>query len=43
MPTPPRTLPAPAGEYDPPRVEQSLSPEELEREAHYAGAASEEA
>lgn len=29
--------PAPGGEYDPPRVEQVLSPDELEREVHYAG------
>jgi hypothetical protein len=39
MATIPRTLPAPA-EYDAPRVEQRLSPEELEREAQYAGAGS---
>ena len=35
------TLPsAPAGEYDPPRVEQVLGPDELEREAHFAGSVS---
>ena len=29
--------PAPDNQYDPPRVERSLSPDELEREVHYAG------
>jgi len=28
---------APADQYDPPRVEQVLSPAELEREVQYAG------
>ena len=28
---------APKGQYDPPRVEQVLTPDELEREVHYAG------
>ena len=31
---------APEGQYDPPRVEQVLGPDELEREVHYAGVTS---
>lgn len=31
---------APGGQYDPPRVEQVLGPDELEREVHYAGSTS---
>ena len=34
------TPPAPVDPYDPPRVEQVLSPDELEREVHYAGSVS---
>ena len=31
------TTPAPVDQYDPPRIEQVLGPDELEREVHYAG------
>ncbi len=34
-----RSLMATGRPYDPPRVEQVLSPDDLEREVHYAGTA----
>ena len=41
MTTDERTAPpAPGTEYDPPRVEQVLTPDELAREVHYAGSVS---
>ncbi len=33
----PETPAVPDGQYDPPRVERSLSPDDLEREVLYAG------
>lgn len=44
MPTEKPTSPTtpPAGEYEPPRVEMSLSPETLEREVLYAGRGSDD-